>query len=104
MSDDNASEADEALTLETLQKPENVGYLGVQAASLLQTIGCAAFVADESGNIIVVNPTKVFIDKSAFEPLKEGEQWVKSRPVVFEGRPQQVMLDSDGVWWEVTKR
>ena len=101
MSEDLAtSDVEEDLSLDTLSRPENVGYLGTLAAGLLASTGSVTFVVDTNGKIILVNHTKVLIDCSVFT-VPPGKTPVKTRPLVLDGRPQQVVLDDKGVWWEV---
>ncbi len=96
---DPQSEVD--LTLDNLSDENNIGYLGLMAANLLKSTGIAAFAIDGLGNIVAVNPTRVFIDADAIMP-PPGKNPIKVKPVIFDGRPQQVAQDSDGVWWEVS--
>lgn len=88
------------LTLDTLSQPESIGYLGVLAANLLNSTGCANFVVDEDGSIVLVNPTRVFFDSSVLIPPR-GKVPKLVRPVLMDGRPAQVAIKEDGSIWEV---
>lgn len=88
------------LTLENIAQPECIGYIGAVAAKSLNEAGCAVFVVDSDGSIVLVNPTRAFFDHSALT-TPPGKKAVMTRPVIMDGRPQQVALREDGSFWEV---
>lgn len=88
------------LTLDNVTHPESIGHLGAIAAKMLNATGCAVFVTDHDGSIVLVNPTRTFFDHTALS-APPGTVPRLVRPVLMDGRPQHVAQLEDGTIWEI---